>query len=121
AVRSEDDEPGERRGHPARNVAPDAIVVDGAVGLERRNDRGEHACEARRHGSNCTGARPVPCTARLTARTTTKIAAAGASIHGASASIDTFAASCSIVPHVGTVSGKPRPTYESVASARMNA
>jgi hypothetical protein len=32
-----------------------------------------------------------------------------------------LAASCSIVPQLATGSGKPSPTYDSVASATMNA
>ena len=40
----------------------------------------------------------------LAPNTTRKIASAGASDHGASPSIATFDASCSIVPHVGVVS-----------------
>jgi hypothetical protein len=39
-----------------------------------------------------------------------KIAAAGASVHGASPSVATFTASCSIVPRVAIVLGNGSPT-----------
>ena len=49
-----------------------------------------------------------------------KMASAGANSHGKSTSARTFAASWSNVPQVGTDSGKPKPTYDSVASATTN-
>ena len=120
----------------ARRVRPDARVgrADGrqARGADRRSgqrgvpppreprsavDRqgrrlqgGRGVPVVRGQGSNCTGARPTPCTVRFTASTRTKIAAAGASVHGASATSATLEASCSMVPHVGTVAGNPSPT-----------
>ena len=49
------------------------------------------------------------------------MAAAGASSQGASARAPACAASCSITPQLGVGSANPKPTKDSVASARMNA
>ena len=49
------------------------------------------------------------CSAALVASVTAKIAAAGASVHGKRDSSLMSAASLSIVPQVGTVSGNPSP------------
>ena len=63
-----------------------------------------------------------PCSTRFNPKTTRNIAAAGLSSHGKSANTRMFVdASCSIVPQLAMGSGKPRPTYDSVASATMKA
>ena len=57
----------------------------------------------------------------LTASTTIAIPAAGASSQGKSAIACTFAASCNIDPQLGVGSANQSPTYDRMASAKMNA
>ena len=49
-----------------------------------------------------------------------KMAAAGASVHGASLMAATFAASCNITPQLTDGSGKPSPAYDWVAQAKQD-
>src|SRR4029453_11327960 len=108
-IRSQDDEAGERRPHPLADVAPQRLLVYGTGVVKRRGDGRVDARESISsfHFPNCTRARPVPWTIRFTASTTAKIPAAGARIQGASTIKVTLAASCSMVPQVGVLFGKP--------------
>src|SRR5689334_1957949 len=54
AVRAEHHEPGERRRHPAFDVAGERLLVQYVVAREWSGDGGEHAGESL-HGVNCTG------------------------------------------------------------------
>ena len=107
-----------QRGH---RVAKDALV-ERILG----EGRGQGWKDAAEHGSlsyTALHARGVlhRRTHRFTPSVTRAMATAGASSQGAWRSTKGWAASTSIVPHDGVGSEKPRPTNDSVASARMNA
>ena len=100
---------------PPREVKQALVVGPAERAVHQKRNSGRFA----RRGSYRGSAGRL--TATCTASTTIKIGNAGASIHGASASIDTFEASCSMVPQVATSCGNPSPTNDIVASASMNA
>ena len=80
------------------------LDVDVAARVERRDEGVIEAAESHDRQSYSS-----PCSTALAARVTAKIAPAGASVHGNCDNSLTSAASRSIVPQVGSVSGKPSP------------
>src|SRR5207247_8772266 len=142
AVRSKHDEAGERAPDPPGKRRPQPRRVDAIAIVEWSGDGSEDACQVHwidpitdagifgaqatlkgsPYGVGVLSPRLSSCSTRFSPRTTRNMAAAGLRSHGKSANTRMFVdASCSIVPQLATSSGNPRPTYDSVASATMNA
>ena len=110
-VGSKNDDAGEWAGDVAIDVGRKAAGIKIPVVVERRDNGRINAGKISFHAiAIATYGRRAPCNMRFAANTTAKIATAGAKIHGNRVITLISAASASIVPHVGTSSGKPRPT-----------